>query len=140
LQPRAFIPPPTNEIARKNVAHVKVSTPEGFLPQVVSPAHSGAVEMTSHSGQPEEFSFPDAELPWPDLRRRRRGKMFRFLIFEFITLILLGGAVLLGLSHRLAEDPLTLVARIVTIASAAIVVILPIIFYGLPETLPQGRR
>jgi hypothetical protein len=37
-------------------------------------------------------------------------------------------------------DPLSFIAKILTIAAAVALAVIPIIFYGLPETLPGSRR
>jgi len=71
---------------------------------------------------------------------RRRSKMIGFLIAEAsaIGLLLLVGS--LALSARLSDSTLTLLVNVVTIAAAAAVAIIPIIFFAVAPVLPGGDR
>jgi hypothetical protein len=40
----------------------------------------------------------------------------------------------------LPDDPVSTVAKIVTIVSTIAVAVIPVVFYGLPETLPRSNR
>jgi hypothetical protein len=83
--------------------------------------------------QPRDF--PSA------MERFRSTKLIRFIVAEAIAIVLLLGSVSLGSSHHSAgADPMGLVLNILTIASAASAVIIPIVFYGVPETFPQDDR
>lgn len=105
--------------------------------EVVRPLH---FEPATAEGEPEEFGFPEALSPWLSMQRRRRARLIRFIVFEVFAIALLVGSVMTGLSHRAADDPLSVVAKILTIVSAIAVAAVPILFYGIPETLPRGRR
>jgi len=71
---------------------------------------------------------------------RRRSRMIGFLIAEAsaIGLLLLVGS--LALSARLSDSTLTLLVNVVTIAAAAAVAIIPIIFFAVAPVLPGGDR
>ena len=71
---------------------------------------------------------------------RRRNKVIGFIIAEgsAIGLLLLVGT--LALSVRLSDSTLTLLINIVTIAAAAAVAIIPIIFFAIAPVLPQADR
>jgi NADH:ubiquinone oxidoreductase subunit K len=109
-----------------------VVLPEPMPPMQFQPAAS--------PHDPEEFGFPEPAVGWPSLVRRRRNRMIRFISYEVFALAILVVSAVMGLSHRLPDDPLLLVTKIVTIASAVAVVGIPILFYGLPETLPTNDR
>jgi type IV secretory pathway VirB2 component (pilin) len=66
--------------------------------------------------------------------------LVRFIVYELIAFALLVTSVAIGLSHRMPTDPLSFIAKILTIAAAVALAVIPIIFYGLPETLPGSRR
>jgi hypothetical protein len=122
LQPRATLPslaPSAPAIAAKPAS-----------PAIVAPSH------LQPAGEQEEFAW-DEPSPWPNIQRRRRFKFVRFLAAELILLIFLGVAVNLALSHRLLDDSVALIAKISTITIAVLVAVMPILFYGLPETLPR---
>jgi hypothetical protein len=87
----------------------------------------------------EEFGFPEPASTWP-VPRRRRARLLRFALCELFALLVLAVAVMVGLAHRLPEDPVSLMAKIATILSAIAVAVIPIGFYGLPETLPRSNR
>jgi hypothetical protein len=71
---------------------------------------------------------------------RRRSKVIGFLIAEAsaIGLLLLVGS--LALLVRLSDSTLTLLVNVVTIAAAAAVAIIPIIFFAVAPVLPGGER
>lgn len=71
---------------------------------------------------------------------RRRSKVIGFLIAEAsaIGLLLLVGP--LALLVRLSDSTLTLLVNVVTIAAAAAVAIIPIIFFAVAPVLPGGDR
>ncbi len=106
-------------------------------PDALRPLH---FEPATAAGEPEEFGFPEALAPWPSIKRRRRARLIRFVVYEVFAIALLAASVMTGLSHRATEDPLSVVAKILTIVSAIVVAAVPILFYGIPETLPRSRR
>lgn len=71
---------------------------------------------------------------------RRRNKVIGFLIAEAsaIGLLLLVGSV--ALSVRLSDSTLTLLINAVTIAAAAAVAIIPIVFFAISPTLPRSEH
>jgi hypothetical protein len=70
--------------------------------------------------------------------QRRRSKLIGFIITEAsaIGVLLLAGA--FALSSRLADSTLALSVNIVTIAAAAAVAMIPIIFFAIAPILPRG--
>ena len=70
--------------------------------------------------------------------QRRRSKLIGFIITEAsaIGVLLLAGA--FALSSRLADSTLALSVNIVTIAAAAAVAMIPIIFFAFAPILPRG--
>ncbi len=70
--------------------------------------------------------------------QRRRNKLIGFIITEAsaIGVLLLAGA--FALSSRLANSTLALSVNIVTIAAAAAVAMIPIIFFAIAPILPRG--
>ena len=72
--------------------------------------------------------------------QHRRSKLISFLIAEasVITVFCLGGAMALSLKPT---DPTVLLSiDIVTVAAAAAVAILPILFFAIRPILPRGER
>lgn len=96
--------------------------------------------LPASNDEGEMFDFPESDMLWPVLKRRRRARLIRFFLYELFALAGLVSSAMIGLSHRLPNDPLSIAAKILTIASAVAVAVVPIIFYGLPETLPRSRR
>jgi hypothetical protein len=94
-------------------------------------------EPAHFDGDTEEFGFSEVGGPWSALQRRRRSRLIRFIVWELFAVAVLLSAVAIGLSHRLPDDPIALIAKIVAITGAVAVAIIPIVFYGLPETLPR---
>lgn len=90
-------------------------------------------------GSSEDETLWDDPVPWPDLRRRRRAKLIRFFGIEMIALVILIVSVNLALSNRAPDDWVGVLAKAMTIAMAIVMAIVPIIFFGLPETLPRER-
>jgi hypothetical protein len=88
----------------------------------------------------EEFRFPEADTAWPDMERRRRARLWRFILWELVALTIAVLAIMVGLSHRVPNDPVAMVAKIVTIVFAIAVAVIPVVFYGWPKTLPRSDR
>ena len=74
-----------------------------------------------------------------EFRRRRRSKIIGFIITEALAIgvLLLAGP--LALSTRLADPALASFLNIVTIAAAAGVAMVPIIFFAIAPILPRGN-
>lgn len=70
----------------------------------------------------------------------RRRKLINFLIAEASAngILFLAGAI--ALSLKPADPTLALSANIVTIAAAAAVAIIPIVFFAITPILPRGHR
>ena len=113
------------------------ASPMAVAPKPGPPLH---FQPAASAHDPEEFGFPEPTVAWPSLRRRRRNRMIRFIGYEIFALAILVVSAVMGIAHRLPDDPLSLVTKIVTIVSAVAVVGIPILFYGLPETMPTNRR
>lgn len=68
------------------------------------------------------------------LRGRRRARLVRFVALEMLTIALVLGSVIAGLSERFASDSLTKIFAVLPIAFAALAVALPILFFGPPRS------
>ena len=117
----------------------RAAIPASPAPASEKPAASLHFTPAGSDDEAEEFGFPEAAAASP-IQRRRRARLLRFALCELFALMALAGAVTLGLAHRLPEDPVSLMAKIATILSAIAVAVIPIVFYGLPETLPRSNR
>lgn len=94
---------------------------------------------------PQEYEVPEYEFSsWGEepraIRRRRRNKLIRFIIFEALSFGLLLFSAKLQAAQQFSESSLTLVYKILMFAAAAAVVMIPVVFYALPPTLPPTRR
>lgn len=118
-------------------APVAPQLPAAPAPETVSPLY---FQPAASPDEPEEFGFPEADISGPSLQRRRRNRLIRFVLFELVAIAFLVCFALIGLSHRSSDDLLSIVTKILTIASAIAVAGVPILFYGLPETLPRNHR
>jgi hypothetical protein len=66
-----------------------------------------------------------------------RTKLRRFLICEALALSVLICLALLAISQRFTEQSIALLINVLIIATGAALAIIPMLFYGLGETLPQ---
>ena len=82
----------------------------------------------------------DESVRWPEVARRRRQKFVRFLVIEAIALGILILSANLALGGHAQDDWVGVIAKIVTIGMAIAIAVVPIVFYGLPETLPRQPR
>ena len=76
----------------------------------------------------------------PLFQTQRRSKFIAFIISEVAAVGLLLGSGVFALCWRVADPTVTLSVNILTIAAAAAVAIIPIIFFALAPTLPRGER
>jgi hypothetical protein len=76
----------------------------------------------------------------PSWAPRYRVKLAGFIACEITAMVVLILAMNFGFSHRSSGDPVELFLRIVAIAAAVGAAIVPLIFYGLPETLSRRER
>jgi hypothetical protein len=67
------------------------------------------------------------------LRQRRRVRRRSFLLAEMLSLTVLIGSILAGISQRFAADSFTPLFRILPIAAALVAAILPIIYFSNPQ-------
>ena len=108
--------------------------------EIEPPLVSGR-EYVSPDGQARPISVPLAETPQlPSYRSRSRRKFVTFLLLESLALVLLARIATLALSERYAQESLTALFRDATIALAVLVVVLPVLFYGLPREKYRSRR
>lgn len=77
--------------------------------------------------------------PWPSNRGRRRAKLLRFLAIEGIALLILVLAASLAAFSKGTNEWVSIIARVITVIMAVTMATVPIIYYGLPETLPRQR-
>ena len=92
------------------------------------------LEPPKQPRRPAPVNAPPDELIL--FRKRRRTRRAWFLLAETLSLALLVGSVVAGISERYAADSLTPLFRILPIAAAMIAGLLPIIFFG----HRRGRR
>jgi hypothetical protein len=138
LQPRFETVEPADSIPHDESIAPSVPEPASLVaPASGSWSHDHSL---GREDETEQFGFPESTTLWPSVQRRRRARLIRFVVYELIALVALVLSAGVGLSHRLPNDPISLVTKVLTIASAIAVVVVPIIFYGLPETLPRSQR
>ena len=136
----------------RSVVQLRSSSPrsraarEPRPPRLKTPAHP---HLATHSGtsqppRPHSPAHPvmasPAEVPRHNLPRYRNPKLTRFISYEVAAMVVLVFSARLGLSHQLPNDPMALLSKFLTITAAVAAVIIPIIFYGLPERFPKSGR
>jgi hypothetical protein len=93
---------------------------------------------------PQEYDIPDYQFSGSGedrfTRKRRRNKLIRFIIFETLAFGLLLISAKLQVTQQYSENSLTFLYKVLMFAAAVAVVIIPVVFYGLPPTLPPTRR
>lgn len=93
---------------------------------------------------PQEYDIPDYQFSGSGedrfTRKRRRNKLIRFIIFETLAFGLLLIAAKLQVTQQYSENSLTFLYKVLMFAAAVAVVIIPVVFYGLPPTLPPTKR
>ncbi|MEY2480508.1 MAG: hypothetical protein QOI04_1435 [Verrucomicrobiota bacterium] len=149
---RSALPSPKVEKARaremsapkKTATKTRVITPRKFRKapvQRLAPSRptalpQAAVVRKNSSGA----SWIDNPGAFNQVARRRRSKLVRFVVFETVALLVLLVLAKLGMSHPFPGDPLRPWFRILTILAALIVGTIPILFYGLPPSLPRTKH
>jgi len=73
-------------------------------------------------------------------KRRRKGKMRRFIVCETVALAVLLPLVILGLTHHPDNVALVWIMNILTITSAVAAALFPIFFFAFTPTLPGIER
>jgi hypothetical protein len=66
-------------------------------------------------------------------RRRRRTLRRWFLLAETLSLLVMVGSVVAGISERFAAESLTALFRVLPVAAAIVAGILPILFFSNPN-------
>ena len=74
------------------------------------------------------------------MKRRRRMKFRRFVVYEGAVLAVLLPLVILGLTLNITAPALRWVINIFTIAAAVAAAVIPIVFYAFTPTLPELER
>jgi hypothetical protein len=109
------------------------------IPVPIAPQYA-ALQFTpaAATDDAEQFEFPEADKGPNAVRRRAR--LLHFVLWELFALTVVGLAIMVGLSHRLPDDPVATAAKIVAIVFAIAVAAIPVVLYGLPETLSRSNR
>jgi hypothetical protein len=102
--------------------------------------HEALIRAQPSSPRPINTAALFGDINMPSKTSRRQKKWIRFLICEATALILLGGALVFGLSSSYLQDTFTALFKVLILAAASAVVLIPIIFYGLPGSHPRVRR
>lgn len=89
---------------------------------------------------PERPNEPEHVVPAPPTHRRRRRKLQRFLKMEIPALIILLAAAGAGVTHQFRDPVAVMALNIITIASAFVSAIVPIVLFAKPPTLPPNQR
>jgi hypothetical protein len=74
------------------------------------------------------------------LNARRRGKLVAFVICEGAALAVLVPSLVFGVFRRFSDPGLAFSMNVVTIAAAAAVALIPILFYAIASPIPRGER
>lgn len=143
IPPRRTLPiSPPRSVAQMRA---KIETQETVVPHPAStrprtPPRGLAVAHLPPVVPEKPVKLASSRLPLPSLPRHRNIKLVRFIMCEFIAIGVLILAAEFDFSHLSAEDLVSLFWR--SLASAAFVgaAVLPIIFYGLPDTLRGKKR
>jgi hypothetical protein len=77
--------------------------------------------------------------PKSEVERRHRGKVIGFIIAEASAIGLLLPVGTIALFVRITDSTLALSINIATIAAAAAVALIPIIFFGIVPVIPRNR-
>lgn len=132
------IVPPKKPNANNGVS--QVAPRNGRVKSAIPPRPARLPEASVVRQKPSGESWIDSSGALSQLSERRRIKLVRFVLFESIALIILLLLAKLGMSHPFPGDPLRPWFRILTIVAALPVGGIPILFYGLPPSLPRTRR
>ena len=81
-----------------------------------------------------------SRFPLLNLPRRRLVRLVRFIACEVIAVGVLIAGMAFGFSHRTTDDPLSLFLKILAVVAAVAAVIVPVLFFGLPEEFPRSER
>ncbi|MEP6603367.1 MAG: hypothetical protein ABJB69_05425 [Spartobacteria bacterium] len=70
------------------------------------------------------------------LKRRRRSRLWQFLICEVLAIGALVGCAMLALSHRFTEPTMVSAVNTATLVAAFVAVVIPILFFAFRQTQP----
>jgi hypothetical protein len=96
------------------------------------------VELPKQLRRHAPVSAPPNELVLFRLRRRTRRRWFP--LAEILSLAVMVGSVVAGISERFAAESLTALFRILPVAAAIVAGILPILLFGNPNRPSRRRR
>jgi hypothetical protein len=134
LQPRFETEEPAMDSVEPAAEHT--SETQTGVPVAVAPQYAALQADAAAAGHPEEFGFLESTAATSMIRQRRRARLLRLLLWELFALAVTGVAIKVSLSYRSPNDAVALVAKAVTIGLAIAAVVLPVVFYGLPEKMP----
>jgi hypothetical protein len=121
IEPQETAPPVRAKRPRTPVRGLTINRPAPFV--VEKPAH------------PLSARFPLLNLP-----RHRLVKLIRFIVCETLAVGILVLAMMFGFAHQFANDPLSLVLKVLAVVAAVAAILVPVIFYGLPAIFPRSQR
>src|SRR5438876_2747779 len=81
-----------------------------------------------------------SHFPLRNLPRRRLVRLVRFIACEVMVVGVLILGMAFGFSHRTTDDPLSLFLKILAVVAAVAAVVVPVLFFGLPEEFPRSER
>jgi hypothetical protein len=118
----------------------KVAPRNGRVQRVIPPRPARLPEASVVRQKPSGESWIDSSGELSQILQRKRSKLVRFVLFESVALVILLFLAKLGMSHPFPGDPLRSWFRVLTIAAVLPVGAIPILFYGLPPSVPRNRR
>jgi len=87
----------------------------------------------------EQFDFEeDAAAPF--LRQRRRKKLARFFLYEFLAIAVLVPSAAVVLSRDLSSPALVMLMNVLTISAAVVAAIIPILVFAIGPAFTRDRR
>jgi hypothetical protein len=137
VRPPGIVPPKKSN-ANNRVS--KVAPRNGRVQSAIPPRPARLPEVSVVRQKSSGESWIDSSGALSQLSERRRIKLVRFVFFESVALVILLLLAKIGMSHPFPGDPLRPWFRILTIVAVLPVGALPILFYGLPQSLHRTRR
>jgi hypothetical protein len=140
------IRPPLPTLPQRSVAQMRSKIePQETAPSVPAKRPRTPVRgLTINRPAPIVLEKPahplSARFPLLNLPRHRLFKLIRFLVCETLAVGVLVVAMMFGFAHQFANDPLSLVLKVLAVVAAFAAIIVPVIFYGLPEIFPKNQR
>jgi hypothetical protein len=83
---------------------------------------------------------PELLRPQPRRKTRRRARFMRFIVCEFVAVAALMTCAALSTSERFLRPEYNRVFTTLMVVCAALVVLIPVLFYGMPGRLPRHSR